>query len=271
MSKFIKENWFKIIISLTLLAIAISVVYYLVIFLPKRNLMELEQRKQQSATQLQQQEVQQVADQQTVEAKAEQDKQVADQQAEQAKLGQQKKVMDDMRTIATEVINYTPQQDLPSKIEEGFCWISSLAAPYRQDAWRCMVGNYIYDPCFNLSQNGYVLCDVNPKTRNSGFRLKLTEPLPKPNAPVYKNAFNSPWLVELRDGTPCFISIGASAVVKDIRANYICNPSSNDESYLMGDLKSGRVWTAEKANLALKDSDFIIKSSENVIIKAVWR
>ncbi len=191
---------------------------------------------------------------------------------EKAKLGQQKKVMDDTQNIATKVINYTPPQDLPSEIKEGSCWTSSLAAPYRQDAWRCMVGNYIYDPCFNLPKDGYVLCDVNPETGSNGFQLKLTKLLPEPNIITDSTTDNMAWLVELQDGTFCSASTGEAPIANNLRANYDCNPDLNKEDlFLIGDLKSGLLWSAEKANLTLEGSDFIIKSSEDVLIKTVWR
>jgi hypothetical protein len=41
----------------------------------------------------------------------------------------------------------------------GYCWTSSNATD-RTDAWRCMTGNYIYDPCFAASRVAhFVLCN----------------------------------------------------------------------------------------------------------------
>jgi len=62
MKSFIKENWFKIIITLALLMIAISVAYYFFVFLPKKeNMIEVQKQQQviQSKQQTQKQEVKQ--------------------------------------------------------------------------------------------------------------------------------------------------------------------------------------------------------------------
>ena len=52
--KIIKDNWFKLAASLTLIVISVS--YYLVIFLPKKEAAILEKQKQQVAAQQQNQE-----------------------------------------------------------------------------------------------------------------------------------------------------------------------------------------------------------------------
>lgn len=178
----------------------------------------------------------------------------------------------------TKIINYAPPQDLPKNIKDGDCWTSSLAAPYRQDAWRCMVGNMIYDPCFSLPQDGYVLCDYDPSTGNAGFQLKLDKPLPQPDShqdlPLPANAPG--WLVELQDGTFCSIVTEVPPPFTDnLTASYDCNPNPNkeDDIFLLGELQSGTVGTAEKAKLGKikPDGSFTVDSSENVSIKTIWR
>jgi len=46
----------------------------------------------------------------------------------------------------TEVIAYQPGEPTGDP-QEGECWTTSLILP-REDAWRCMIENSIYDPCF---------------------------------------------------------------------------------------------------------------------------
>ena len=46
MKQFLKENWFKIIITLTILLIGFSIFYYFVIFIPQKEQTKLEQERQ---------------------------------------------------------------------------------------------------------------------------------------------------------------------------------------------------------------------------------
>ncbi len=46
MKKFLKENWFKLGIIVILLMIGLSIAYYFVIFLPKKDIVQIEQQKQ---------------------------------------------------------------------------------------------------------------------------------------------------------------------------------------------------------------------------------
>jgi preprotein translocase subunit YajC len=47
MRKFIKENWFRVCILFIMLIIALSVVYYLIIFIPNKEAQKTEEQKQQ--------------------------------------------------------------------------------------------------------------------------------------------------------------------------------------------------------------------------------
>ena len=70
----------------------------------------------------------------------------------------------------------------------GHCWTGSLASP-RRDAWRCLSGNFIYDPCFQLDSGaGYrAVSVVGPMVarrdqagidlKASGCRWKQAEPV----------------------------------------------------------------------------------------------
>jgi len=72
MKKFAKENWFKIIISLAFVSIAVSVCYYFFILIPQKEDAVSEEQANQRFIQ---------ANQYTEQAKAEQNKQSAKQQA----------------------------------------------------------------------------------------------------------------------------------------------------------------------------------------------
>jgi hypothetical protein len=60
--------------------------------------------------------------------------------------------------------------------KRGYCWTGSLAIN-RYDAWRCLVGNFISDPCFSSDiATGYVVCPNG--LINGGIEIRLTRGLP---------------------------------------------------------------------------------------------
>ncbi len=90
-----------------------------------------------------------------------------------------------------------------SSTAKGSCWTTSIASR-RSDAYRCMAGNTIYDPCFTLGSRNVVCPDgLRPKT---GVRLSLTEALP---APQRGNARNV-WMMVLANGVTCNIGTGTT-------------------------------------------------------------
>jgi uncharacterized protein len=167
---------------------------------------------------------------------------------------------------ATQVITYTPGPPT-GEPREGNCWTNSLAV-WREDAWRCAVGNAIYDPCF--SQAGSVICGANPTTTTVSFPLTLTEPLPAPEAP--QEAANHAWLVELADGTVCEFATGATGGVGGERFNYLC-PSPNPGQYvvILGDLRPGAVWLAKRAVVTGGMPNLTILESAMVPVRTLWR
>jgi hypothetical protein len=141
----------------------------------------------------------------------------------------------------TKIYDYLPPIQLDSKgAREGSCWTNSIAIPYRDDAWRCVVGNEILDPCFKI--NGYenldLICQNNPKKPDERVDLKLTEPLP--DFPKKENSQKGAWFLELEDGSTCSPITGASDVnKKGERANYACSKGGD----IYGELNEGKVWT----------------------------
>jgi hypothetical protein len=85
--------------------------------------------------------------------------------------------------------------------QTGYCWTSSIASQ-RSDAYRCMVGNGIHDPCFMLSARS-VACPTDVAS-NSGVAISLTKPLPEPNTAA------NVWMMELTSGATCNIGTGTT-------------------------------------------------------------
>jgi len=167
---------------------------------------------------------------------------------------------------ATQVITYVPGSPT-GEPREGSCWTNSLAV-WREDAWRCTVGNDIFDPCF--AEDGSVICGANPTTTTVSFALTLTEPLPAPEVPP--DTANHAWLVELADGTVCEFATGATGGVGDERINYFCPSSDPTQSVvILGDLQPGTVWMASWAVLTGSMPDLTVLESAEMPIRTVWR
>jgi len=82
----------------------------------------------------------------------------------------------------------------------GYCWVTSIASQ-RRDAFRCMAGNAIHDPCFERSARE-VACPEGASGR-SGILLSLTKPLP-PSGSGTRNV----WKMQLASGATCNVGTG---------------------------------------------------------------
>lgn len=174
-------------------------------------------------------------------------------------------------SFSTEVINFVPPSTLPSEIKEGDCQISSLAQPYRTDAFKCAVGKVVFDPCFSTTLSDILYCKMNPLQEGGDFLIKIANPLPAPTTP--KNLQdNWAWFLILRDETFCSPYTGARPIVNGQVAFYGCKSNvAGEQAVLMGDLKKDLIWKAQKATLVKNGSKWTLKSSEEVEVKTVWQ
>jgi hypothetical protein len=150
---------------------------------------------------------------------------------------------------ATSVIFYIPVAP-SAPAQDGSCWTRSIAIP-RPGAWRCMVGNQIYDPCVATpSASGTLVCGADPALGKDGFPLKLTKALPTD----LTNATEQPpvWMFELADGSICEPFTGTMPMVGGEPARWSCFvPSSNggrpvEQRGLVTKVNPGKPWTAER-------------------------
>ena len=131
---------------------------------------------------------------------------------------------------------------------KGNCGMGGSLAVQRADAWRCIVGNEIYDPCFSARAHARsVICGATPD-RPVGITVSLPAPLPA-HDPVRGS---QAWILQLGDGTTCGFLTGATFGIKGQRANYGCSDSQRD--YVVGTPSQGRVWYAVKAILSTRPS-----------------
>jgi hypothetical protein len=177
----------------------------------------------------------------------------------------------------TQVIAFVasiPASSTPT--ESGSCFASSIAAPYRSDAWRCTVGNAISDPCFRIAGSNDLLCGVNPAEgpyATSTFVLHLTKALPAPSTPGATPA-NWAWAVQLADGTYCTPFTGTRPFTASGTVGYYaCSSPNPDESMIFGDLNaSSSAWTAEVGALTVPTSSLpTVAYSEIVPVLTVWQ
>lgn len=182
-------------------------------------------------------------------------------------------------TPATQIIAYMPPTPASSTpVRSGSCWTNSIAAPFRNDAWRCTVGNSISDPCFQLpGSTSTLLCNINPTVENSTstFVLKLTQPLPASQVPPGIAPSNWAWLVQLADGTLCTPFTGTLPITASgDTANYGCAPGPLGKDVLIfnGLNSSSSSWTAEIGTMSETTSSLpSIASSSTVPVATVWQ
>lgn len=125
-------------------------------------------------------------------------------------------------TVATIYRAFTPHGNsvFKTRLHRGNCFAGAISTG-RRDAWRCMAGNVIYDPCFSSSKRpGTVLCPDGPWLA-TGVKIRLTVRLPAGNRAA-PSLLARPWALELYDGRRCRVITGASTVVQGQRANYGC-------------------------------------------------
>jgi len=174
----------------------------------------------------------------------------------------------------TRIIKFIPS--IPSEKREGSCWTNSNIIQ-RPDVWRCMIGNEIFDPCYTAHDKTTLVCGAKPDIEKpSGFVLKLIKPLPAPDVPNGPSVSAS--MLELEDGTICDAISGASGATDGVRTeriSYSCRMSSKN-IVIFGDLKTGKVWIAEKGILVEQKTNdnlppMLVKDLRKVKIRTVWQ
>ncbi|HEX5274623.1 MAG TPA: hypothetical protein VFW34_05045 [Candidatus Rubrimentiphilum sp.] len=105
----------------------------------------------------------------------------------------------------TKIVNYSAA-GMKGNAVKGSCWTSSTAST-RSDAYRCMIGNSIMDPCFKLSAKA-VACPENVAA-NTGVIINLTKPLPAPNP----KSVAKPWRFQVAGGSGIICNAGTGTVI----------------------------------------------------------
>jgi hypothetical protein len=102
----------------------------------------------------------------------------------------------------SKVVKYSAASMTATKHVTGHCWTSSIASR-RADAFRCMTGNEIYDPCFKLDVKSVACPDE--AALNTGIAINLTQPLPPAQSP---DPTPEAWAMVLESGAHCSRATG---------------------------------------------------------------
>jgi hypothetical protein len=105
----------------------------------------------------------------------------------------------------------------------GQCFSTAVASAARPDAWRCMIGNAIHDPCFQniMGDPNQLACPEVPWNTNVTL-LTLTSQLPTEQRKEMALKDTLPWALELANGQRCTLFTGATAPIAGMRINYGC-------------------------------------------------
>ena len=115
-----------------------------------------------------------------------------------------------------------------AKTGRGSCFSGSDAAN-RHDAWRCLNGHFVVDPCFSSGRAaGFVLCPIGASTE--ALRLTLSRALPRGLRDRRRpgSTRGLPWALITVRGWSCRLVTGATTVVDRRRLNYACQGTRND-------------------------------------------
>ncbi len=126
---------------------------------------------------------------------------------------------------------------------KGWCWTESDYLT-RPDAFRCMFGNFIVDPCLSDPAGlRLVACEVpDAKGPDDVLVLHLTKPLPTrygSGAPA--SSKSPPFMLVLSDGTRCVPHGGTASIIAGEPQTYDCSGGRS----IVGTIdRSAPGWTA---------------------------
>jgi hypothetical protein len=95
----------------------------------------------------------------------------------------------------------------------------------RSDAFRCFLGDAIFDPCFIQTGIGYMDCPSKPNEHN---RILTVSKLTKDPQLQESSKDEAPWYITLEGGLNCSYVSGITDTVADGRIDYACE----DETWL---------------------------------------
>jgi hypothetical protein len=144
---------------------------------------------------------------------------------------------------STQVVKYAPFGS--SGLQPGYTVTSTLhgrcstgsVKSLRPDAWRCMVANTMYEPCFSNAALSSVACPSDAFSKKVVL-LILDKPLPVKKRKVELSDVNlkdgpPPWALLLDNGARCYVTGGAylAAEASNERTNFLCGSTGSVYGY----------------------------------------
>ena len=157
----------------------------------------------------------------------------------------------------TKVVGYAAS-GMKGNAVKGYCWTSSIASS-RSDAFRCMIGNSIMDPCFKLSAKT-VACPQNVAA-NTGVVINLTKPLPQANP---KSAAK-PWRFQVAGGSGIMCNAGTGTVIGNYpyycSGNLVCTAPAT----------SAKWPTTFMAQCGTPSGPMTVKGARTMFVMTLWQ
>lgn len=172
--------------------------------------------------------------------------------------------------FSTKVVRFSFPLIISQDVKDGSCLASSVAQPFRADAFICTDLIYNYDPCFVSSKGDRAICQMDPLIQDI-IIINLTKPLPTITlqSPVKDNWA---WFIELEDGTKLSPYTGKRPTIDGETAYYGSAINNGQRVVVIGDLNRASVWTAKVKFLNLDENNkWVTKSSQVVKIKTIWQ
>ncbi len=161
--------------------------------------------------------------------------------------------------------------------KSGYCEGGSYYSA-RPDAFRCVTGNYIYDPCYSSPlHRTIVVCPSfmynGPVKGNTGLALRLTKPLDGANPP---HRPLQPIVIETSSGAYYEFSGGATAAASygrtSLRLNYWDLPDRGAESRVLWGYpdRRRRLWTILATATRASHLPVKLTPADRVTIRHAW-
>ncbi len=117
-----------------------------------------------------------------------------------------------------------------SDLKKADCWITSLSSN-RSDAFRCSVGNGIYDPCFEdpIGDESIISCPSEPYEEDPMMFKMISRPHFDKET---EKTDAVPWYIILKNKQTCRFITGATTTIANRRLDYGCNEGTYDSLYL---------------------------------------
>ena len=145
--------------------------------------------------------------------------------------------------LETKTQRYTPfdgdgqiRVDLDVTERSGECWVSSGILG-RDDAWRCLTGNLIRDPCFESPvETDVVVCARSPWDTSV---IRLEASLDRDDFYSWSGGW---WAFKLTNGKKCHYMTGATTAVNGHRLSYFCGKNGKGPFLFGGPDRSSGLW-----------------------------